>query len=111
MGNYGRFIRPRAIRLDVSAFDANDHLVAKGDTDSHGLMCSAYRNKDGKLVFVVLNYAHSDKQITFNAKSGKRWVPYITSDKQDDNLRPMPAIREGSTVTIPQRSAVTFVSR
>jgi O-glycosyl hydrolase len=111
MGNYSRFIRPGAMRLDVSTFDANNHLKAKGDTDPHGLMCSAYRNKDGKLVFVVLNYAHSDKQITFNAQSGRRWIPYITSDKQDDNLRPMSAIQEGSTITIPQRSVVTFVSR
>jgi len=110
-GNYSRFVRPGATRLATTVFDQANRIIPEGDTDPHGLMCTAFRNKNKELIFVVLNYADTDKQIVFNANTNRKWTPYITSDKEKDNLRKLENINEGSIFTIPARSAVTFVSK
>lgn len=102
-GNFSRFIRPGAIRLSVSSIFGVDNIT--------GMMSSAYRNKDGKLVMVVINYGKSDKNIELavSDKEEVLFTPYITSDQPADNLRALTPISSNSTCTVPARSIITFV--
>ena len=55
MGNFSRFVRPGAIRLEVD-----------GKMESDGLMLSAYRNTDGSTAIVAINYAQTDHSINLS---------------------------------------------
>lgn len=103
LGNYSRFIRPFAHRISVESSVNTDNL--------NEIMISAYKNKDGKLVIVVINYSEEDKPIRIDVKSQtqKIFKPYITSDYELDNLRPMECVESGHDITIPRRSIVTYV--
>lgn len=112
LGNYSRFIRPEAVRLSISAFDCSGKQLVEGDTDQHGLMCSAYVNLDGTYVLVIINYADADKKIEFEQTIATHsiWKQYRTSDVKDENLRYLGVIKENKMVSIPKRSIVTLVS-
>lgn len=117
LGNYSRFIRPDAMRLRVVASDKTGKNIANGDTDPIGLMCTAYKNSDGNLVTVVINYANQEKKISieqYPASIKKRhgnWRIYCTSDNKKDNLRPIGVIKTGKKIKIPARSILTLVSQ
>lgn len=112
VGNYSRFIRPGAVRMAVEAKGADGKVIREGDTDQKGLMCSAYRNANGQWVMVVINYADQAKECSFGIgdKKVKGWQPYITSDKEGEDLFPGVKIKAGKDTTVPARSIVTFVS-
>ena len=55
LGNYSRFIRPGAVRYEVSS---------SADFDPYGVMCSAYRNADGSWVVVAINYSEDLKPLS-----------------------------------------------
>lgn len=122
LGNYSRFIRPGAVRLDI-VDDAR--LQATGDrhlnygdaaTDPTGLMVSAYRNADGQLVVVAVNYAGEARTMRLALKGGdkgrnvKRWKMYRTSDSHDEHITPVGVVRAGKEVAVPGRSIVTFMA-
>ncbi len=112
LGNFSRFIRPGAVRLQVSAKDGNGRVVEEGDTDPNGLMCSAYRNKDGSYVMVVINYAGESKPFTVSMNGGdtvKEWRMYRTSDSSDEHITPVGTAFSGKETDIPARSVVTFL--
>ncbi|MCD8318203.1 MAG: xylanase [Paraprevotella sp.] len=113
LGNYSRFVRPGAVRMDIEASDATGRRVEEGDTDRKGLMCTAYRNTDGTWVMVVLNYSPEEKTFTFRVKNQKvgKWQPYLTAEGENVNLQPQEKIRNGKTARIPARSLITFVGR
>ena len=111
-GNYSRFVRPGATRMGIIATDSDGNTVTEGDTDPTGLMCTAFRNTDGSWVFIVLNYSHESKDITFrlNQHDMTSWTPYLTAEGRDMNLLPCTKITNGETTHIPARSITTFVS-
>lgn len=111
LGNYSRFIRPGAVRLDVEALNQSNTPITDGDTDQFALMTSAYQNIDGSPVVVVVNYSKDDKEFNLTLKGGSvaSWKPYVTSDKEGYNLHPEKAVESGKKITIPARSIVTFV--
>ena len=113
LGNYSRFVRPGAVRIGITATNAEGNTIAEGDTDPTGLMCTAFHNADGSWVFVVLNYSHEDKDISFHVDKHKvkSWKPYLTAENDNANLMPGKSIRNGETTRIPARSATSFVSR
>lgn len=113
LGNYSRFVRPGAIRKPVTATDAQGQVIPEGDTDATGLMCTAYRNTDGKDVLVVINYAHEDKDFTFELTDNedRTWTAYRTSDKEGENLSPVGKANPREKVMIPARSILTLVGR
>lgn len=113
LGNYSRFIRPGAVRLAVSAYDASGKLLAEGDTDPQGLMCSAYRNMDGTWVVVLINYAAEEKEYSIgkDRMSAGKWQQYLTSDKEGEDLLPAGILRSGQKGKIPARSIVTLVGK
>ncbi len=103
LGNYSRFIRPGAKRVELVG--ADDHM---------GLMGSAYLNEDrNQIVVVYVNYGHADEDVHMsfsNLPDGKMLhslTPYVTSST--DELAEKASIPADSTYTIPQRSVVTFV--
>lgn len=107
-GNYSRFIRPGAVRLTVEACDRHGNAIAEGDTQPYGIMLSAYRNKDGKMVAVVINYSEEAKSISLNTDDAKRaWRLYRTSDIAMENLAPTGMAT--TEIALPPRSITTLV--
>ena len=110
MGNFSRFIRPGAVRHDITAYDAKGNIIEDGDTDQYGILCSAYRNKDGRWVVVAINYSEEERPFCFELsnKGKRRWHHYRTSDKEGENLLPLKTAK--GEVTLAARSVNTFVS-
>lgn len=110
LGNYSRFVRPGAVRYDVEQ---------DGDFDPYGLMCSAYRNADGRWVVVAINYSNQNKEIQLKMKNVTQaavqgmtevneWTMYRTSDAEGETLKPI-ATMQGIAV-LPPRSITTFLA-
>lgn len=96
LGNFSRFVRPGAVRLDV-----------EGKMEVDGLMLSAYRNTDGAIAVVAINYSQDDKVIDLQG-AGKNAQAYRTSDVEGENLKLIPNIKL-SSAPLPARSVTTFV--
>lgn len=111
LGNYSRFIRPGAQRYDIATTNSEGKSIEEGYTDPTGVMCSAYRNTDGKWVVVAINYAEDMKSVDFLLDGDKRkeWQLYRTSDVSSESLAPVGEC-EGTTVLAP-RSITTFVEK
>jgi len=111
LGNYSRFIRPGAVRLEVTAFNTKGKIVKEGDTDPYALMVSSYLNTDGTPVVVVINYQDIEKEFEMEWKGGRkmRWSPYLTSDTPDCNLALQQPLNYGQKMIIPARSIITYV--
>jgi O-glycosyl hydrolase len=103
MGNFSRFIRPKAHRIRIAS--------EEGDTDNlHGMLTSAFLNADGKVVVVMINYTDKKQAVNLNGSDNKKrsYIPFITSDREGDDLRPDHAISDAEGYELPPRSVVTF---
>ena len=102
LGNYSRFIRPGAVRYEVSS---------SADFDPYGVMCSAYRNADGSWVVVAINYSEDLKPLSlgFSDASKAQWQMYRTSDVSGETLKPV-GVTSGAVKLAP-RSITTFVRK
>lgn len=111
MGHYSRFVRPGAVRLGVSSLGKAAPLP-EGDTDPHGLMCSAYRNADGSLAMVLINYAEEERPFLLEPSQGTaaEWSAYRTSDREGETLKPVGKVQAGEVVRMPARSLLTLVA-
>jgi O-glycosyl hydrolase len=109
LGNYSRFIRPHARRINVSALNKSGNVIPEGETDPNSIMISSYTNKDDSIITVVINYSDVDKDIKIETseKSSIKWQSYITSDKPGNNLRKQEVVMNGQ-LTIPARSIITL---
>ena len=101
MGNYSRFVRPSAQRFDVSG----------PEEDPYGVMCTAYRNSDGRWVAVVINYSAEPQDFRLTASDGRqrRWQAYRTSDAEGENLKPVG--ENNGQMKLSARSVTTFVEK
>lgn len=98
LGNFSRFVRPGAVRLEVT-----------DDTDITGVMLSAYRNVDGSIAVVAINYSKDDQPLTLDfdkaLKANKKNLKaYRTSDVEGENLKPVKLDKN-----LPRRSVTTIV--
>lgn len=109
LGNYSRFVRPGATRYDIST-TVDGQPVDEGFNDPYGVMCSAYRNADGRWVIVAINYSDDVRPVTFQTSDGTRrtWQLYRTSDVSAESLAPV-GTSDGNCQLAP-RSITTFVS-
>ena len=100
LGNYSRFVRPGAVRLDVSS---------RQREDPYGVMVSAFRNTDGSLVCVAINYSTAEQPLTLATAPAvkQEWTMYRTSDAEGETLCPVGTTT--GTTTLPARSITTFV--
>lgn len=97
LGNFSRFVRPGAVRLDV-----------QGEMAVDGLMLSAYRNTDGTLAVVAINYGKKDCVVSIDAKDGKTATAYRTSDMEGENLKNVGKVNLRKA-TLPARSVTTYI--
>ena len=97
LGNYSRFVRPGAVRLEVDGIMSHD-----------GLMLSAYRNADGTTAVVAINYGKEDKTIKLSAGKSKSAIAYRTSDTEGENLKCLGKTKL-SKAFLKARSVTTFV--
>lgn len=100
LGNYSRFIRPGAVRIEVL-----------GEMSPKGLMLSSFLNSDNSLVTVVINYSDTEKNIVLNGPKTYDMECYITSCLETDNMRHVDIGDIENEYTIPSRSVITFVSK
>lgn len=107
LGNYSRFVRPGAIRHDITVTE-NGKTIDDGDTEPYGVMVSAYKNTDGSWVAVAINYSEARRPITLclDGHDGA-WTMYRTSDVTGENLKSVGQTLE--TTTLEPRSVTTFV--
>lgn len=96
LGNYSRFVRPGAVRI-ASTLSAGDNPT--------GIMASSYKNTDGSIATVLINYSDKDELIKIKGVSPQKM--YITSDAPGCKLRALDLF--GDLVTIPARSVVTML--
>ncbi|KKI94169.1 hypothetical protein WQ54_01125 [Bacillus sp. SA1-12] len=105
LGNYSRFVRPGAYRVDL-----------QGANDQEELMGSAYyHEEDDQLSVVFVNYSNEEKSVKVNVdnlpgkKQAIQFKPYITSEHAD--LEEKNLIPAKKAVKIPPRSVVTLVAQ
>jgi hypothetical protein len=101
LGNFSRFIRPGATRYVVSS---------SAEFDPYGVMCSAYRNADGRWVAVVINYSQRVQPFSLSISDGQKceWQMYRTSDVSGETLKPVG--KTTGSQQLPPRSITTFIS-
>ena len=112
LGNYSRFIRPGAVRVDVKTLGQSGNEIPDGATEQQALMTSAYQNADGSTVVVVINYSGETRKIHLSAGKGKQtWKAYRTSDVPGEDLLPVGSFKSTSEIEISPRSVTTFIDR
>ncbi|WP_210463541.1 glycoside hydrolase [Rufibacter roseolus] len=103
LGNYSRFIRPGAERVDLQ--------VAGNDKGNDALLASAYLDTEQKkLVLVAINSSISPAQLNIQLKGAtlRNIKPYVTSDKE--SLKPGATLEKQEDIILAPRSIVTFVA-
>lgn len=109
LGNYSRFIRPGAVRIDVAQIDESGQRALDSATDPYGLMLSAYRNADGSIVIVAINYSDNEETFRLNLPSGLNRLTkaYITSYTGNNNLS-LTKVDDSGKIAIPAKSIITI---
>jgi len=95
LGNYSRFIRPGAVRLSSKL---------STDEKPDGLMISSYKNTDGSIVSVIINYSNQEESVKFPKKIS---AVYLTDDRPGNKLKRQKDV--GFVANLPARSVVTVV--
>ncbi len=110
LGNYSRFVRPGAVRLPVSGSNAQE--VYFSDTDPTGLMISAYRNTDGSIAVVAINYSEEKKELLLQDDGGTvaSWKAYRTSDENNEHISPVGIVGKNEIIVLPPRSITTLLT-
>jgi O-glycosyl hydrolase len=101
LGNYSRFIRPGAKRIQATVKDSASH---------NGLLVSGYRNTDNTVNVVVVNNKAEAVDIKLQYKNAnvKQVRTYTTS--ADSSLQPGTAyVNANKAISIPGKSVVTLV--
>ncbi|MCR5453540.1 MAG: xylanase [Bacteroidales bacterium] len=95
LGNYSRFVKHGAQRIAI-------HLSTPESPD--GIMASAFKNPDGDIVAVLINYSDKDEIIKFpNKVKGV----YLTNDGNGNKLKT--CNYQGKCVSLPAKSIVTVI--
>ncbi|RKL66991.1 hypothetical protein CR203_14050 [Salipaludibacillus neizhouensis] len=105
LGNYSRFVRPGAERVEL-----------QGANDKDDLMGSAYyKEDDDQLSVVLVNYSEETKPVKINVdelpvkKQAIQFKPYVTSEDYDlEQKNLFPAHK---TFNVPPKSVVTLVAQ
>ncbi len=105
LGNYSRFVRPGARRVELT-----------GVSDIHGLLGSAYRSaQGGEAVFVFVNMAETGARVSLaleglpDGKTVTTFTPHVTDASRD--LEAQPPVDAAAGYLVPARSVVTLVGK
>ncbi|QRR04090.1 xylanase [Dyadobacter sandarakinus] len=96
LGNYSRFVRPGATRIDVS--------------DQPGLLISAYKNVNNQLVAVIVNEQKEKAAIDLKAQDFQFSNVKIFRTSAQEDLKPVAADNEENTIIAEGRSITTIVA-
>ncbi|HEX2906201.1 MAG TPA: glycoside hydrolase family 30 beta sandwich domain-containing protein, partial [Phototrophicaceae bacterium] len=97
LGNYSRFVRPGAVRLEV-------------ETDNEVVRASAYRNAtSGTLTLVVINNSVDPQVVTFADVDTNLPVLNVYETSAAQNLAPVYSGAAQATYTLAPTSVTTFV--
>ena len=99
VGNYSRFIRPGAVRLEATL-----------NPDKEDLLVSAYRNVNQQLVLVIINPGDNARTVTTAVNSGRLINQAIYTTSATTDLARSSVKQGTASVTIAGRSIVTLVS-
>jgi len=100
--NYGRFVRPGAVRIGAT-------------TSNSAVETLAFKNTDGSVSIVALNTGTSADPITYSLSGtgtpdGAMVTPYLTNASNDTAAQAATSVSSGAfSATIPARSLVTYV--
>jgi O-glycosyl hydrolase len=99
LGNFSRFIRPGAVRVNVELGQS-----------STGLLASSYKNTNGQLVTVLINPGADAQTVSAVNPTGQaqKLAVYTTSATAD--LAKSELAKSTDTLTVPGKSIVTLVS-
>jgi len=105
LGNFSRFIRPGAVRINVSTDAADINAF-------DGALISSYINADNEVVVVAINNTSKDRVVTLQFKNGdvKRLKSYVTAGGVDDKLKPAGEVTDGKLM-LARNSVTTFVGK
>jgi len=102
LGNYSRFIRPGAKRIQATVKDSALH---------NGLLVSGYQNTDNTVNVVVVNNKEEAVDIKLNYKNAKVKQVRAYTTSADSSLQPSQAYTDiKQTISIPGKAVVTLVS-
>jgi O-glycosyl hydrolase len=99
LGNYSRFIRPGAVRIDVTGISENEKLLV-----------SAYKNVNNQLVTVIINQNTEPAQIALNLGTAKASKTKMYQTSVTDDLLPVSPLKGKPEVTVAAKSILTIVS-
>ncbi|MET0244384.1 MAG: glycoside hydrolase [Flavitalea sp.] len=104
MGHFSRFIRPGMTRIGISRSDKLNELAASQD-----LMCSAFQDKGGKTVMVLINYSEQEKSVNLQGLRKKQPAKiYTTTAAKEMNMKKSVMSAGGELKLLP-RSINTLV--
>jgi O-glycosyl hydrolase len=104
LGNFSRFVRPGAVRIET-ILDNNQSL----DSQTEGLMVSAYKDLNKKKITIVaINMSKKEIPLKFKLKDidVKKLSAFETSAR--NNLRKMETLSSNEEYIVPARSITTF---
>jgi glucosylceramidase len=97
MGNYSRYVRPGATRIEAASSNSS-------------VLTTAYRNTDGSYVVVASNTSASDATLALSGLTGGTVTPVVTDDSSQLAVQPAAAVSTtGVSVDAPAHSTVTYV--
>lgn len=97
LGNYSRFVRPSAVRVDAGN-DVND-----------GVFVSSYLNTDNKLVTVIINTKSAVQAVKTTLSTGKVADMEVYETSETNDLKRTGVAKAGQPIQLPARSIVTLV--
>ncbi|WP_158865733.1 glycoside hydrolase family 30 protein [Maribellus comscasis] len=97
LGNFSRFIRPGAERISV-------------ETNSEPeLKASAYKNKGGDLVLVVINQSAEQKAVDLHLEAGETGFLKVYETSESNNLQPVKVKQDKGRFSVPAKSISTVL--
>ena len=107
LGNYSKFVRPGAKRIEVI-----------GANEKTGLLATAFLSEgEDKIICVISNHGYESRPVKILLEGDQRkynvknFSSYITSDKPFENLKPYLDFDYGTVVEIPGRSIITIIAK
>ena len=98
LGNYSRFVRPGATRVEAAT-----------PADNAGLLISSYQNAGNELVTVIVNEKASKAQIALEPKGFKLTNLKMYSTSANADLKPVSVNAAEKLISIDERSVLTIV--
>lgn len=101
MGNFSRFVRPGAVRVDAANSLGTDDLLV-----------SAYRNVSNELVTVIVNTGNEAHEIDLSVHSGKALsITGVYETSAEHDLAPVKLLGAHGRVAVKGRSVVTVTGQ